>query len=157
MVSIPKWNAMRIQWKVMLTMLPSLLPMITIVTIAFQRSKAQSLQTDRQVTHLIIDSGIQAANADLNQAAMKFREWAAEDIYGLAIEFATLDQIPSQFESMGASSDQFAALLLTDTKGEILENWSRTADSGEVKGETIWPDRGEVVDRFASAFVDNPR
>ena len=155
MISIPKWKAMRIQWKVLLTMLPSLVPMVTIVTIAFQRSKRQSLETDAQISELVIGAGIQTANGRLQQMGTKFLEWTIEDVYGLAIEFSTLEQVQSKFEEMGESSDRVAALLLTDPSGQVLEAWNRTGSAAKVKGQRVKADRGSVSGRYSSSIMSS--
>ena len=50
-----------------------------------------------------------------------FESWTREDIFGLAIEFNTTGEVQRQFEEWLTETPGFAAMLLTDARGTVLE------------------------------------
>ncbi len=147
------WKDTRIQVKVLVTMLPALIPMLIVVLVGFQRGKSQTLETSERVSQLILNTGGETLHSYMGLSAAKFAEWTQEDFFGLAIEYDALDNMQARFAEMGAATDAFGALALISAEGKILEAWSRDGSAQSSVGSNLQLDRGQIFDRRGVAYA----
>ena len=149
---MPRWNNIRLQWKVTLTLLPAILPLLAIVVFTYQSGKARSVAQTSNLSSLIIENGTAELDTYLEGQVGQFKDWTAEDVYGLAIEFATLDELGDRFVDMLTASPDWGMLVLTDKSGAVLQAASRRGEQPPaplaLAGTTIQVDRGAIGGRY---------
>jgi hypothetical protein len=48
-----------------------------------------------------------------------FFDWTKEDVFGMAIEFQTTEELQSHFKSLLKGQKGFSLIMLTDTEGKL--------------------------------------
>ncbi len=114
------WSARGLRFKLISGILLSLLPAIAIVFVTYNFNKSQSIDGSSTLLKLAARNGARAINNSLTQDTKIFQDWVKDDVYGLAIEFQTLDELEDRFSEMIDQAPNFALLALTDNKGRIL-------------------------------------
>jgi ABC-type transporter Mla subunit MlaD len=114
------WSARSLRYKLFLGILLTLAPIAAIVIASYQYNKNASVDNSGHVMELVAKNGARSINAYLAGESKIYSDWIKDDIYGLAIEFNTLDEMQSQFASMLEEAPDFALILLADKQGSIL-------------------------------------
>jgi methyl-accepting chemotaxis protein len=114
------WTSKSLRFKLFAGILISLLPLIAIVFATYQYNKTESVDSHGALMKLISNNGARTINTFLSGQSKVFHDWVRDDIYGLAIEFSTINEMKSQFTSMLEEAPDFAALILADKTGTIL-------------------------------------
>ncbi|MFH2002950.1 MAG: methyl-accepting chemotaxis protein [Planctomycetota bacterium] len=96
---------------------------------------------------LIVENKAKEANAFLDTQKTIFEKWTNEDIYGLAIEFDTADELKKQFDTMLTEAPDFSVLLLANKKGELFQA-HQAADFGQIEVSSL---RGKVYPEVSNA------
>lgn len=109
--------------------------MLAIVYFTYQYTSETSLGGSNNLMSLLNEHKTRELNQYFDNCLTTYSEFAGEDIYGLAIEFNTLDEINSRFRDMQNKSPEFALFALTDRSGKIL------AASGKIGDEEITADK----------------
>ncbi|MBA4366416.1 MAG: methyl-accepting chemotaxis protein [Desulfobacterium sp.] len=110
-----------------------------------------------RIMKLIIESSADEINGFIGTQESQFLKWTAEDVFGMAIEFNTVQEIGNHFKSLLEGQNGFALLLLADKTGKVLEAMAGGSAKGKatdvLKGETIEGLSGQVdmPDRSAAA------
>ena len=124
------WTRCSLRFKIITGVMASLLPMLAIVGVTYNANRTASIESSGIVMSLVCRNGANQINTFLEEQANTYLEWTEDDIYGLAIEFNTLDEVSNAFETMLGKSHGFARLLLTDASGKVLVSIGRKADGG---------------------------
>jgi len=112
--------------------LVSLLPMLVIVAVTYNFNRTTSIEGSDNLMVLMDKNGAKDINSYLSDQALTFNEWVADDIFGLAIEFNTLNEIKGSFADMLQRSPAFSHLLITDKTGQVLVSEVNTGAVGSV-------------------------
>ena len=149
-----KGRTMRLQWRIVAQMVPAMIPMLVIVGVTFQASQSRAITTSENVAKLVLGAGVRETNSFLRLQAATFTEWTREDVYGLAIEFDTLDELDERFAEMLAGAEGFDLLLLTDRKGEILLAQGMDEKGAGMVGGNYLPDSAHIQGRLGIALEE---
>jgi len=129
------WQKLKIRTKIVLMLLPVLLPMLAIVAITYYSAQKVSLNSSGHLARQIVQTGAERTNDFLLLQDAKFQSWIQEDIYGLSIEFDTTKELGGRFQEMLTAAPEFSLLLLTDLGGKVLpgSRLEGLQDLGEVR------------------------
>ncbi len=130
---LKSWSSKSLRFKIIGGVLISLLPMLAIVFFTYEYNYDASLKSSNNLMTLLNEHKAKELNNYFAGCFQSYSEYAGEDIYGLAIEFSTLDEINNKFKEMAAKSPEFAAFILADKSGKIL------AAAGKVNDKDITP------------------
>ncbi|MCP4590024.1 MAG: hypothetical protein GY842_04720 [bacterium] len=111
----------KLQTRIMIMLLPALLPMLIIVGVTYRSARDSSLDGSKNLSRLIAQNEADRLNVQLALQGAKFQDWVREDVYGLAIEFDTTNELGSKFMEMLAAAPAFSVMVLTDQDGKVLQ------------------------------------
>ncbi|MFZ5572462.1 MAG: methyl-accepting chemotaxis protein [Thermodesulfobacteriota bacterium] len=143
--------------KILFGFLSSLFPMLAIVGATYFPVRARTVENNARIMKLIIKGSADEMNGFIEAQENQFAKWTAEDIYGMAIEFNTVMEISSHFQTMLDGQTGFVLMLLADKDGKVIEAVSGGSAKGQktegIKGQTIeglavqtdMPDRSAVA------------
>jgi len=126
---LKSWSSKSLRFKIIGGVLISLLPMLAIVFFTYEYNYDASLESSNNLMTLLNEHKAKELNSYFSGCFQTYAEYAGEDIYGLAIEFRTLDEINNKFKEMAAKSPEFAAFVLSDKSGKILAAAGRVNDT----------------------------
>jgi methyl-accepting chemotaxis protein len=106
--------------KILLGMLLSLLPMLAITGITYHSNRSAIFEHSERIITLVARHRAVEINAFLARQQNLFLEWVDNDVFGMAIEFQTINELGNHFKSMLEGQHGFGLLVLTDLKGSIL-------------------------------------
>ncbi|MFH1672819.1 MAG: methyl-accepting chemotaxis protein [Pseudomonadota bacterium] len=107
--------------KILSGLLVSLLPMLVIMAITYSFDRSAALEAGERLTKVISHNGAEEINAFFRAHEGIFLDWTSEDLFGMAIEFQTTEELKNHFESLLKGQSGFSLLVLTDMEGKILE------------------------------------
>jgi methyl-accepting chemotaxis protein len=122
------WRAFGIRAKINTILIPALIPMLVIAGIAYASYRSSTLEKSRQILRLVTSNGTATTNDYLSRRTASFEDWISEDIFGMAIEFATTEELADPFGKLLAADPGFGLLLLTDPAGKLLQGAARGPD-----------------------------
>ena len=106
--------------KVMLAVSPTLLIILMINIMYYSSARRQALDGARNLAGFSMHSTGETIGNYLDQQVQRFQGWVQEDIYGMSIEFDTVDDLVARFGEMLSTQDGITGLMLCDTDGTIL-------------------------------------
>ena len=115
------WNKLRLRTKIVITLLPALLPVLIIVAVTHRSARNNSLDHSRTISQLVVENGAADLNTYLGLQVAQYQDWVREDVYGLAIEFDATRELADRFREMLIAAPGFSMLALTDQGGEVLQ------------------------------------
>ncbi len=113
-------SSARLKSKLILGLLLSLVPMLIITYLTYTLARSNVLEYSERIMGLINHNGAKEVNAFIHSQEKTFLSWTQEDVFGMAIEFETLNEVQDYFKTLMAGNKSFAMLLLVDTKGKVL-------------------------------------
>ncbi len=125
------WSSQSLRFKLITGIILSLVPMVAIVIATYQYNRSAAVESSSDMMELVAQNSAQSINSLLSNRSKVFADWVRDDVYGLAIEFNTLDEMRNQFAGMLEKEPDFSLLLLTDKDGTILS----AAGGGEYAGK----------------------
>ena len=123
--------------RIIVMLLPAILPLLLIVGLTYRSMRSSAVDASCNLTRMIIDNGAREANNFLTQQRHKFGEWVREDVYGLAIEFSTTNEMYARFREMLVDAPAFPLLLLTDRDGRVLVAAARGQEARTLEGRMV--------------------
>lgn len=127
MKTIQKLMSAGIKAKLLTAMLLALLPMVTIVGITYFSARNTSFKNSERIMKLIVRNGAKEMNQYLMVQQNTFKDWTAEDTFGMAIEFNTTNELRGHFRNMVDGNKSMALILLTAKDGKIIQSVGREA------------------------------
>jgi len=122
------WLSRGLRFKIITGVMVSLLPILAIVFVTYNISRTATLESSSNMMVVLNKSGAKDINNFLIEQTNTFKGWTEEDVYGLAIEFNTLDLLGNTFSDMLDKSNGFSSILLTDNEGQILVSADKLKD-----------------------------
>jgi len=71
---------------------------------------------------LITRNGTKEINRFIKAQEALFFDWTKEDMFGMAIEFQTTEELQSHFKSLLKGQKGFSLIMLTDTEGKVFQS-----------------------------------
>ncbi|MCB9473318.1 MAG: methyl-accepting chemotaxis protein [Candidatus Delongbacteria bacterium] len=123
--------------KVMLAVSPTLLIILMINIMYYSSARRQALDGARNLAGFSMHSTGETIGNYLDQQVQRFQGWVQEDIYGMSIEFDTVDDLVARFGEMLSTQDGITGLMLCDTDGTILRAAGRSGELEELRGQRL--------------------
>ncbi|MFH2035225.1 MAG: methyl-accepting chemotaxis protein [Candidatus Zixiibacteriota bacterium] len=138
---LANWKNKSLRFKLISGTLISLLPVMVIVYFTYNYNKNASLENSGNFMVMMNEYESSELNAYLEDQMAIFNEWVADDIFGLAIEFNTLEEINGNFQKMLEFSPGYRSLRLADINGKVVasagKNESNSIILGQYDGKTV--------------------
>jgi hypothetical protein len=122
--------------------------MLAIVGVSYYAARGMALGNSEEIMKLLTEYGAKEINGFIEGQERTFVDWTREDLYGLAIEFKTTDELKDHFDSILRGQGGFSLLMLTDKEGNVLE-----AALGEGVKDLDETFKGQLV-KEVSLFID---
>jgi len=121
------------------------IPMIMVVVINYFPTRSNTLHAAWRMMEISAQNNAERLNTYFNAKETLFSNWTEDDVFGMAIEFYTLNEMNDHFTYLMKNQPDFFLLMLTDENGKILETTSRTEKDQkilkavkELKGKNIF-------------------
>lgn len=122
---IEKLLSVGLKIKLLVGMLLALLPMVAILGVTYFSARNTSFQNSERIMKLIVRNGAKEINQHLMVQQKIFQDWTSEDTFGMAIEFATTNELKNHFQSLIDGNTGVSLILLTDKNGKIIQGAAR--------------------------------
>jgi len=109
----------KIEKKIFSRILLSILPMLAMVIIHYISSKGLP-ENNKVIIKLICENGANEIKRFYNSQKELFKYWISDDIFGMSIEFQTIEELQKHFTSLLDANDGFTLLALTDLSGKVI-------------------------------------
>jgi methyl-accepting chemotaxis protein len=153
MERLNRFLATGLRARILFGLLLSLVPMLAIVGVSYYAARGIALGNSQEIMKLLTEYGAKEINSFIEDQERTFLDWTREDIFGLAIEFKTTDELKDHFESILRGQKGFSLLMLTDPQGEVL-----TAATGERVNDLASEDfKGQSVKEVSFFIERGPR
>lgn len=118
---IPRWSDASLRTKIVLSLLPALVPLAGLVLYAGLSVRRQALTSSTALTAVVGEAGASDLARFLADRHRQVERWTAEDTYGLAIQFDAIRELgPSLAAMIGKEDPAFALVLVADREGTVL-------------------------------------
>lgn len=114
------WSSLKITNKIMLGLLLSVIPMLLIVIISYVNTSSSYRNNSSRVIEMLLANQATEINKSIKQQGAVFDNWTNEDVYGMSIEFETLEELKDAFKSMLEQAPSIGMLILANKEGKIL-------------------------------------
>ena len=114
------WKTLGIKAKIIASLLPIVVPIVVIIVTNFNTFKNDIVSNNEKLAATIISTRATEINNFLESGVNQFKEWTADDVYGIGIEFDVLDEFRSKFTEMLDKANGFSFLALLNSSGTIL-------------------------------------
>jgi X-X-X-Leu-X-X-Gly heptad repeat protein len=111
-----------LRFKILFGLLLTLLPMLVIMVFSYTSARNSTLNNSERIMKLITRNGTNEINRFIKAQEALFFDWTKEDVFGMAIEFKTTEELQSHFRSLLKGQKGFSLILVTDTEGKILQS-----------------------------------
>jgi methyl-accepting chemotaxis protein len=124
------WSSLGVRAKIVGVMIPALVLILGIVALSYRASREQSLKASERLMSLVVQVESRQINEYLQRQVETFESWVQEDVYGLAIEFETLEELSGKLSEMISSTPAFCLVAVTDVSGRILAYATTASEVG---------------------------
>jgi len=114
------WRSKSLRFKIISGVMVSLLPILAIVFVSYSFNRTAAIESSGNLMVLMDKNGTKDINTFFMEQTKTFRKWTEDDVYGLAIEYNTLDLLGMAFTTMLDKSHGFSLIMLTDDNGKVL-------------------------------------
>ncbi len=141
-----------IRAKIFIGFFVAIIPMIAVVLINYYPTRNNTLQTATRLMELSSQNCADKLNTYFNANETLFINWTENDLFGMAIEFNTLEELKDHLVSMIKSRPEFLLLMITDENGIILEAATSPLNKGLKEIEAF---KGTIVSEAAGMGKEN--
>jgi len=111
-----------LRFKIFFGLLLPLVPMLAIMAISYTSARNSALENSERIMKLITRNGTKEINRFIKAQEALFFDWTKEDMFGMAIEFQTTEELQSHFKSLLKGQKGFSLIMLTDTEGKVFQS-----------------------------------
>ncbi len=111
-----------LRFKILFGILLPLIPMLAIMGVSYTSARNSTLENSERIMKLINQNGAKEINRFIKAQESLFSDWTKEDVFGMAIEFQTTEELQSHFKSLVKGQKGFSLIVLTDTEGKVLQS-----------------------------------
>ncbi len=116
--------------------------MLAIVGATYYPVRARTIENNERIMRLVTESSANEMNGFIAAQENQFLKWTTEDIFGMAIEFSTVQEIGKHFQAILEEQNGFLLMLLTDKDGKVIE----AVAGGSAKGQKTDAFTGKTVE-----------
>ena len=110
-----------LRFKILFGILLPLIPMRAIMGISYTSARNSALANSERIMKLINQNGAKEINRFIKGQEAVFSDWTEEDVFGMAIEFQTTEELQSHLQSLVKGQKGFSLIMLTNTEGKVLQ------------------------------------
>ena len=149
-----------LRFKILFGLLLPLLPMLAIMGISYTSARNSTLENSDRIMKLINQNGTKEINRFIKAQEAAFFDWTKEDVFGMAIEFQTTEELQSHFRSLLKGQKGFSLIMLTDTEGKVFQSavgeHIKGVGSGAFQGQRI-KEASELMNKTvrSATFVES--
>ncbi len=99
----------------------SLLVIVGVIANFYNFSKNEFRSSSRELIQMTSAQSANEINRSFAAMSRVFGEWTKDDVFGMAIEFNTTEELRQQFDRWLGSSTGFSLVVLVDERGTVLE------------------------------------
>jgi methyl-accepting chemotaxis protein len=114
------WGSLSISKKIMSGIILSVIPVLFIVIFTYSFSSNASLKSSSTLLSIILENHGREINQKIVRHFNIFSNWVKDDVYGMSIEFETIDELTTGFKGMLDQTPGFGLLLLVDKSEKIV-------------------------------------
>ena len=130
-----------LRFKILFGLMLTLLPMLAIMVISYTSARNSTLKNSERIMKLITQNGTKEINRFLKAEETAFFDWTKEDVFGMAIEFKTTEELQSHFRSLLKGQKGFSLIMLTDMEGKVFQSavgeHIKGVESGVFQGQRV--------------------
>jgi X-X-X-Leu-X-X-Gly heptad repeat protein len=130
-----------LRFKILFGLMLTLLPMLAIMLISYTSARNSTLENSERIIKLITQNGTKEINRFIKAQEAIFFDWTKEDVFGMAIEFKTTEELQSHFKSLLKGQKGFSLIMLTDTEGKVFQSavgeHIKNVGSGAFQGQRV--------------------
>ena len=115
-----KWKNLGVGRKIMIGAMLALIPMLMIVATTYYLASQELSRNSQTILTLVSRNASNKLNAYLKAQADLFETWTKEGVYGMAIEFQTLDELKDNILTKATNTPSIGLLVITDPTGKVL-------------------------------------
>ena len=149
-----------LRFKIIFGLLLTLLPMLAIMVISYTSARNSTLENSERIMKLITRNGTKEINRFIKAQEAVFFDWTKEDVFGMAIEFQTTEELQSHFRSLLKGQKGFSLIMLTDTEGKVFQSavgeHIKGVGSGAFQGQRV-KEASDLMNKTvrSATFVEN--
>ncbi len=110
-----------IRGRIFIGFLFPVIPLVAIVLVNYYPTRDNTLETGKRLMALSTRSCAEKINTAFTAGETLFADWTEVDLFGMAMEFHTLEELRDHFHAMLKGHPEFSLLLLTDKNGIVLQ------------------------------------
>ena len=115
-----KWRNLGVGRKIMIGAMLALIPMLMIVATTYYLASQELLKNSQTILTLVNLNASNKLNAYLKTQVDAFETWTKEGVYGMAIEFQTLDELQANLVTKTTNTPRIGLAVVTDPSGKVL-------------------------------------
>jgi len=149
-----------LRFKIFFGILLPLLPMLAIMGISYTSARNSALENSDRIMKLITRNGTKEINRFIKAQEAVFFDWTKEDVFGMAIEFQTTEELQSHFRSLLKGQKGISLIMLTDMEGKVLQSavgeHIKGVGSGAFQGQRV-KEASELMNKTvrSATFVED--
>ena len=118
------WN---IRNQILLTGAISLVVLLSVVVYFYSFSKGEFTSNSNNLIKITNRQYADEITRVFENSSKTYQDWIKEDVFGIALEFNTTEELRLQFEKWLSDAPGFALLVLTDKQGVVIEAASQNS------------------------------
>jgi methyl-accepting chemotaxis protein len=130
------WNNLTIKAKINAILIPALIPILAVASLSYFAQRRSGIARSKRQVSMIGQMVGEKLHSNLAEAQGKFAQWVENDIYGMAMEFDTLNELKGQFQEMLATSP-FSTLALVDGANKVVLMEHRGQGASQAPGTAM--------------------
>ncbi len=122
-----------IQNQIVSTGLVATIVLVFVVIYFYSFSKSEFQKSSQNLIHATCNLHSENVSRSLAECGRTFESWTTQDVFGMAIEYQTTEELKGEFESWLNTDSRFLLVALVDKEGTVLEIEGSTALSANVE------------------------
>jgi len=98
------WHSKSLRFKIITGVMVSLLPILAIVIVSYNYNQTAAIESSGNLMVLLDKNGTKDIDKFIYDRTETFKKWTEDDVYGMAIEYNTLDLLGTAFTSMSCNN-----------------------------------------------------
>jgi len=135
----------KLEKRIFSRLLLAILPMLAMVVFTYF-SLFDLPENKKVILQLICENGANDIQRFFQTQRDTFNYWIEDDIYGMSIEFQTIDELKKHFRSLIKTHKGFCHLALTDLNGKVIVATSSHDHHGQVEKDITGYTIKEITD-----------
>jgi methyl-accepting chemotaxis protein len=141
--------------KIVALLFPAIISVILVALFSYHSHKSSLLSYNRSLMKIIVENNLEKINTFIQDQQNLFKTWTKNEIYGLAIEFDTVNELEKVFEKNLKNSSGFSSIILADKNGKIIQTVTRNKVDTSLNILGRYLPQKFLMNEEAISFVDS--